>query len=393
MFNLLSRYVVAYRNKLTNKFFGIVSVAHTGEKKKGVVLLSFLTGPFTKAPGEFYTDPHSNYWVSTELATLFTKRGYDVDIINWDDTQFIPKKDYVVCIDMQYNLERLSEYLPKNCIKVMHLIASYPEFQNNEEQKRIDAVEKRRGVTLPPVRTSPLTSNPGVADFLEGYGNKTVHGTYARFGKEIIPIPVPIMETYSFPEHKNFETARKNFLWFGGGGAILKGLDLVIEAFAGLPHLHLTIMGPASYEKEFEEIYAHELSLPNIMRYGRPRFNRESGESMVGDKYVREVMDQCAAVIGLSASEGGGGAVVQAMQAGLFPIVTPQTGINELAPSIVVQDLDINNIRRIIEDFSNLPSEKIASLARDSWTFAKNSHTKEVFSKVYENFIDTKLKI
>lgn len=392
MLNLLWRYIVAYRNKITNKLFGVVSVQHAG-KKKGVVLFSFLTGPFTKAPGEFYTDPHSNYWVATEIARLLTKRGYDVDVINWDNFHFIPKKNYVACIDMQYNLERLSPYLPKDCIKVMHLIASYPEFQNNAEQARINAVEKRRGVKLPPVRTSPLTSNPGVADILCGYGNKTVRGTYSKFGKKVIPIPVPIMETYDFPKNKVFETAKKNFLWFGGGGAILKGLDLVIETFATLPSLHLIIMGPASYEKEFEEIYARELELPNITRYGRPRFNRESGESMVGNKYVREIMDQCGAVVGLSASEGGGGAVVQAMQAGLFPIVTPQTGINELAPSIVIENPTIENIRKTVEDFSNLPTEKVAGLAHGSWAFAKEHHTKEAFTKVYEDFIDTELKL
>ena len=58
----------------------------------------------------------------------------------------------------------------------------------------------------------------------------------------------------NFPKNKNFESSRKHFLWFGGGGAILKGLDLVVETFASLPHLQLSIIGPSAYEKEFEEI-------------------------------------------------------------------------------------------------------------------------------------------
>ena len=384
-------YREAYWNKITNKLFGMVSLHASGEKK-GTLLLSFITGPFTLTPKEFYTDPHSNYWVAIEVARLFIERGYDVDVINWNDACFVPKKKYEVCIDMQYSLKRLSTYLGPDCIKIMHIVASYPPFQNEAEQKRLLALEKRRGVLLSANRTDPTTSDPTYADFIEGYGNKTVHGTYPSVGKNIIPIPVPTMETYDFPKNKNFAAARKHFLWFGGGGAILKGLDLVVEAFASLPHLQLSIIGPAAYEKEFEKIYDNELQLPNITRYGRPHVN-EKGENLIGDRNIREIYEQCGAIIFLSASEGGGGATVQAMQAGIFPIVTPNTGIDERAPSIVIDDLSIENIKKIVEDFSNLPPEQVASLARNSWTFAREHHTKKAFTKAYEHFLDNIVKL
>lgn len=81
----------AYKNKITNKLCGVVSVPAVGEKK-GCVLLSYLTGPFTLAPWEHFTDPHTSYWECREIARLFSIRGYDVDIINWSDAHFIPKK-------------------------------------------------------------------------------------------------------------------------------------------------------------------------------------------------------------------------------------------------------------------------------------------------------------
>ena len=283
---------------------------------------------------------------------------------------------------MQYSIKRLSTYLPPECIKIMHIVASYPPFQNEAEEVRIRALEKRRGTTLLPHRTDPTTSDPSVANFIEGYGNSTVHSTYPNVGKDIIPIPVPTMETYDFPVDKDFKAARKHFLWFGGGGALLKGLDLVVEAFAALPHLQLSIIGPAAYEKEFEELYAKELALPNITRYGRPRINKKGA-----GRDICEIYKQCGAIIFLSASEGGGGATVQAMQAGLYPIVTPNTGINESAPSTVVRDLSIENIKKVVEDFSNLPPEKVEELDRAVWTFAREHHTKEAFTKAYENFL------
>lgn len=389
--NNVERYIQAYKNKIANKVFGIVSL-YTHKNRKGVVLLSFLNGPFTLSPREYFTDPHSNYWVVMEIARLLLKRGYDVDCINWDNAQFIPKKKYVACIDLHRNLERLHSFLGKDCIKIMHLESSYVSSLNAAEQTRLEALRKRKGAVLTSKRSMENSDNPEYADFLAGYGNETTRDTYRAFNKKVTPIPVPTMEIYDFPENKDFSAARKHFLWFGGGGAILKGLDLVVEAFASLPHLQLSIIGPAAFEKEFEELYAKELALPNITRYGRPRIN-EKGENLVDGKDIREIYDQCGAIIFLSASEGGGGATVQAMQAGLYPIVTPNTSIDERAPSTIMEDLSIENIKKVVEDFSNLPQEEVARRAKDSWTFAREHHTKEAFTKAYENFLDNVVKL
>ena len=391
--NTIQKYILAYRNKITNKLFGIVSVKHNG-KKKGDILLSFVTQPFTLAPNEFLTDPHSNNWVAPEIVRLLSERGYDIDIINWDNTSFVPKKKYSVCIDMQYNLERLSPLLPKNCIKIMFLVASYPKFQNEAEQKRIQDLQKRKGVLFSTHRTDPITSNPACADFIVGYGNKTVHETFPLpSGKKIIPIHGPTMEAYDFPEDKDFSLARKHFLWFGGGGAILKGLDLVIEAFAQLPHLNLTIIGPASYEKEFEKIYKKELKLPNIARYGRPHLDGKDPFSKTDGRYIHDILKECGAVLGMSASEGGGAATVQAMQAGVFPIVTPNTGIDERAPSIILKNPTVTDIIKEVEEFSNISPEKLKELSREVWSFTKAHYTKKAFTEELENFLDNIVKL
>lgn len=391
MYDLWRRYFLAYRNKITNKLFGVVRVPHRGEKK-GDVLLSFITGPFIQAPDEYFTDPHPNYWTAEEVARLFSERGYDVDVINWNDFRFIPRKKYAVCVDMQYNLERLARYLPPNCVKVMYLVASHPKFQNQAENRRLLALEERRGVKLSPKRTEFLTSNPGVADIMAGYGNQTVRETYAEYGKGIIPLPIPAMDSYDFPERKDFEKARRHFLWFGGGGAVLKGLDLIIEAFAGLPRLKLTAIGPAAFEKDIERIYAKELKLPNITRYSKPRIN-DSGEIKTDGVDLSEILNQCGAIIGMSASEGGGGATIHAMQAGLVPIVTPNTGIDERAPAIVIEDPTVENIRKAVLEFSNLPPEKVERRSKDTWKFAREHHTKLAFTKAFENLIDNVIKL
>jgi hypothetical protein len=390
---MLQRYIRAYRNKITNKLFGTAFVSHIG-KKKGSMLLSFITQPFTLAPNEFLGDPHSNIFVPSELARVFSERGYDVDITNWYNTSFIPKKKYDACVDIHNNLERLSALLPSSCVKIAYITGSYWRFQNEVEEKRARMLESRRGIRLPVIRKVPPTHFEKYADFVIGYGNRTVHGTFPMpEGKKIIPLPVPTMEEYNFPEGKDFSLARKHFLWFGGGGMVLKGLDLILEAFTELPNLHLTLIGPVFSEKEFCKIYEKELKLPNITVYEKPYKEKDDALSKVGDKYVYDVIKECGAALGMSASEGGGGATVQAMQAGVFPIVTPNTGIDERVPSIVLENPTVENIRKTVEDFSKISPEKLEGLSREVWSFTKAHHTKQAYTKELENFIDNVVKL
>ena len=393
MNNVSSKYIIAYRNKITNKLFGIVSVKHKG-KKKGDFLLSFLTQPFTLAPNEVLSDQHINIWVPLEIARLFSERGYDVDIVNWNNLSFLPKKKYSACIDIHNNFERFGNLLPLSCVKIQFLMSSHWAFQNKAEEKRIHDLEKRKGVYFTGNRTLNPSHFEKFADYIIGLGNETICSTYPiPANKKITLVHPPIMEKFDFPKDKDFSAARTHFLWFGGGGSILKGLDLVLEAFAELPHLKLTIVGPASYEKEFEKIYHKELSLPNITRYGRPRKNKSDKESMIGNATLYDTIKECGAIFGMSASEGCSGAILQAMEAGVYPIVTPNTGIDEEAPSIILDDPTVESIKKTAEEFSKISPEKLRELSKETWNYAETHYTKKVFTEEMENFIDTVLKL
>jgi len=375
----------SYKNKLTNKLWGVVHIPAVG-KKKGDVLLSYITEPFTRAPWEHFTDPHTNKWECAEIARLFSVRGYVVDIINFDNIKFIPRKKYAVCIDIMQNLERLTKYLPADCKKVMHITSAYGEFQNTVEKQRLLELKHRRNISLAPHRTGVVSNNPAYADFLEGLGNQTIHATYARFKKYIYPIPISVAREFDFPKQKDFNTARTNFLWFGGGGAILKGLDLVIEAFATLPQLSLHIVGPLTREEDFAQAYKHELALPNIKYYQRPRISPD-GKMRSGDIPFINIANSCAVLIYPSASEGTSGAVVQAMHAGLIPIVTKQTGISENAPVIICDMPTVESIRNLAMQISKTNPLELRENAYKAWSYAREHHTQKTFSEEYSRFI------
>lgn len=379
-------------NKLSNKFWGVVhmpALCKNDTPKKGRVLLSYLTGPFTRLPWQSFTDPHTNYWECLEIARLFSTRGYDVDAIDASNVSFVPHRPYDIVVDVRQNLERLSALLPASCKKVMHITSSESGFQNTAEAKRLADLKQRRGISLPAQRVEVGLENPAHADILEGFGNATVHATFARFGKPIYHIPISVAQTFEYPSAatKDFAEARKHFLFFSGGGAILKGLDLVVEAFSVMPSLHLHIVGPAAYEKGFQAAYANELALPNISCYPRPKTDK-MGNMMVGNTTFTAIANKCATLIYPSASEGTSGAVIQAMHAGVFPIITRQTGLSEEAPAIILEEPTVEAIRKQAQKIAQTAPEELETMAHRAWTYVRAHHTKEQFSFAYGQFID-----
>ncbi len=382
MYNTLKKYFRSFKNKITNKLWGIVHMPAIG-KKKGDVLISYITEPFTLAPWKKFSNIHTMYWEAYEIARLFSEKGYASDIINASNTGFVPKKLYVVCLDVGDGFERFLKYLPATCKKVFYILISHWEAYNNAEEQRLKQLEERRGVRLAPRRKVNPSRGAEIADFLVGFGNKTIFSSFQQFNKPISFIPISAVTLYEFPTKKDFREARKHFLWIGGGGAVIKGLDLVLESFSMTPELHLHVCGPVYAEKDFVDVYKKELeATPNIHVYGRI--------DVAGNQFS-EILSKCGAVVYPSAGEGSSGAIVQAMHAGLVPIITHETGIQEGAGYIPLENPTASSVAEAVRTFSNMPPEKIREFSKKIWTYAQSHYTREEFSKAYSRFIDEKL--
>src|SRR5207247_2455643 len=97
-------------------------------------------------------------------------------------------------------------------------------------------------------------------------GNDFTMGTFKYAKKRLYPVPIiPIPIPYPWAEGKDFNECRRHYLWFGSGGFVRKGLDLVLDAFVEMPEYHLTVCGPIQQERQFEAAYHKELyETPNI---------------------------------------------------------------------------------------------------------------------------------
>ncbi|MBV8884153.1 MAG: glycosyltransferase, partial [Chroococcidiopsidaceae cyanobacterium CP_BM_RX_35] len=178
---------------------------------------------------------------------------------------------------------------------------------------------------------------------------------------------------------KDFESVRKHFLWLGSGALVLKGLDLVLDAFSEMPDYHLTICGPISNNKEFNQAFYKELyETPNIHTYG---WIDVSSSDFI------EVANSCLGLVYPSGCEGQSGGVITCLHAGLIPILSYETGVDTYDFGAILKNSSIEEIKATVKRISNLPSEELKAMARKAWEYARGNHTRENFAKVYQETV------
>ncbi|MBU4223855.1 glycosyltransferase [Patescibacteria group bacterium] len=376
--------IIIYARKLARKLFGVITIKPKNGARNKWALLSYVTHPFAIQKKELMKSPHTNPWECLEIADILLERGYGVDVIDWTNTTFIPKKDYAMVIDVNQNLERLTPLLPKNCVKIFYITGAHWSYQNSAERARLKELKKRRGIALVPRRQMTPSSNIEYADYATSLGNNFAKDTYAYAGKPIVQIPLLSTVAFPSPEKKNFNKISKNFVWIGGGGAIHKGLDLALECFAKLPEYRLAVCGPVAAEKDFAEYYKRELyETPNIKLVGRIDIRGNQFKKIISDS-VGLIYPTC--------SEGQTGSVITGLHAGLIPIVTYQSGVDVEPFGIMLKTASMPEIEKAIKTIASLPEKELRKRAVSAWNYARENHTMEIFRKTYAAFIDNVIK-
>ena len=217
------------------------------------------------------------------------------------------------------------------------------------------------------------------ADYGVVLGDAFVVGTYAFAGKPLFALPVAATVTHPSPAGKNLDACRNSFLWFGSSGLVHKGLDLVLEAFAGMPDMRLTVCGPISSDNAFERLYHTELyRTPNI---------RTAGWVDVSGAEFRDIVRNCVAVIFPSCAEAQASSVINCMRAGLIPIVTRETGIPVGDFGVTLENASVEEIRDAVQRLAALTSEELHLRAQRTWDYAAAHHSHEAYREAYGQII------
>ena len=349
---------------------------------KGNVLLSYMTEGCRLKPGEPIPITHNRIWESFQMAKTFVDFGYTVDVYSYLKKSFTVTKKYVVFIDVEDNMARLAPVLGKDCIKIFLITTAHPLFHNAAETNRLLALQRRRGVTLPGRRFF-LKPHLGIdfADYALIKGNDFTSSTYQYAKKPIHRIPVASQTWCTWPVEEDVEQRRTRFVWFGSTGMVHKGLDLVLEAFAEMPEVHLTVCGPIDREPDFLEAYRKELyHTSNIEVVGWLDLNSHK---------FNEVMRSCIGTVFCSCSEGGASTVIDIMHAGLIPIVNYESSVDVDGCGVLLKQSTVEEIKEAVRTVSGMPAVELVRRMQQARAYAQANHTMERFLEVYRETMQT----
>jgi len=374
------RFYLSRANKKINRLLhrDIIRLSHRNSTGYNV-LLSYITHPFCIKPNNPAFFNHTNTWECLQIAKIWANKGYNVDVIDWDNDVFIPKKKYEVFIDIHSNMERIAPLLDKDCKKILHITGAHWKFQNGAEMKRLSELKQRKNASLLPRRQVPPSLGIEYADCATILGNTFTQDTFAYAGKPLFQIPLSTTVTFPFIK-RDFQKIRNNFVWLGSSGMVHKGLDMVLDAFSQLQDYNLTVCGPVHQEKDFEELYYKELyQSANITTHGF--IDIRSSQFL-------EIIKNACGLIYPSCSEGQAGSVVTCLHAGLIPVISEQSGVNVNGFGILLKNCSIEEIIESIQNLSHQPEENLKRMSKDAWTYARTYHTRERFTECYNKFVE-----
>lgn len=319
---------------------------------------------------------HNNIGEARAMRETLLRLGFAVDVISRERTRFRPRHRYDLFVGTRQNFARIAAGLNPDCIRVAHLDTAHWLVNNAAIFARELALRDRRGVAIDSHKFIQINRAIETADYATLLGNDFDFDSYAFAGKPVFQVPNPSAVTYPWVEDKDFAAAGGRFLWIGSQGLVHKGLDLVLEAFARMPDLHLTVCGPIREDKAFEAAYRRELyATPNIETLGWVD---------IASPAFADLCRRTAALVYPSAAEACCGTVVNSMQAGLIPIVSAGAGV-DVDPDfgMVVGELSVEAVSQAVRSLAARPPADLAAMARRAWTVARDTYTVETYRAVF----------
>ena len=346
---------------------------------KGHVLVSYIIESFIIDPDHPTFRSHTHYWETRQMVNTFLELGYAVDLISYRNTSFRPERNYDFFVSARTNFDRLAALLNDTCVKVVHLDTAHWITSNHYAYRRLFNLVQRRNVALTgSIRLIEHNLAIENADLATILGNAFTIESYTYASKPIYRIPISSPVEYGWKK-RDINAIRHNYLWFGSGGFVHKGLDLVLELFADLPDYQLFVCGPFEKEKAFLREFNRELfETGNIHPVGWVDVNEVK---------FRKILDQCLGIIYPSCAEGGGGSVISCMHAGVIPVASYEASVDIKDNGITLAECSHSEMYKAVTRLSDLPGRELEEMAQETWQFTSSTHSKESFGQKYKEFV------
>lgn len=350
----------------------ICDVFHHNHKKN--CLFVYITAPFISHE----IDSHAAQAQALEIAKIFDEYGYNVDVLDFvsKDKSKLRKYDLIFHVDCT-QIEELYPYMNNNCKLIGYLTGANLVFSNEAIKKRAQGIFDRRGRRLQARRTVEKVYTPEIMSRVDAFflmGNEYILSTYSDLPLKrvffIVNSGMPQMHPVQCGDKKD----PKSFLFFAGGGQVLKGLDIALEVFSRNQDLTLYICSPFRSERDFCQLYHKELFETNNIK--------PIGVVDVREEKFQYIAERCAYHIAPSCTEGMCGSVLTTMQAGIIPVMTKECGVDN-PEGIYLESVDINYINTVVRELAQKDSAWIQQKALQNMEVYKQRYSMEQFCESF----------
>jgi len=305
-----------------------------------------------------------------KIINVFSHLGYCIDLVSHNDIKaikMISEKDYDMVFGFGDAFYEFAELRPE-VLSVLYMTEHHPDFSFREEQKRADYFYERHGRRVPLERSGRFYKKEHMSHKYHSVITLSEVKPFENLYKKpynIYPSGF-ISREFKFPI-KDFEKARRNFLWLGSDAVIHKGLDLLIDIFSSRDDIFLHICGLNDKSRKLLCIPKKE----NIFDYGF--INVQSSE-------FQDIICKCAYSVLPSCSEGFATSITTSMLYGLIPVVNKDTGFNRLNDmAMFFEDYHVEYIEKSLINLAHINSSDLESLSHKVREFASANFTLEAF--------------
>lgn len=379
---MVLRMVSYAKNILRNLYveYSMPISVYDSKESKDKVLICYIKSPFYLKNRPI---KHCNVIESRIIAKAFYNLGYSVDVVDYRCKRKIDYSKYQVIFGFGLPF-RNSFNADVSIKKICYLTGANPNFSNTQEALRIKDVFQSKDILMHPRREAywPWMHTAINSDHLIVTGNQFTKNSYNGLNANTSHIPVPFISS-TLNIEANIKS-NKSFLWFGGAGAIFKGLDLVIDAIEECSEdITLDICGPIKEEKDFMNYYDSSINKNKNINF--------HGMLDVNSQEMRLLVEKNSFVILPSCSEGGASSVLTCMNQGLIPIVTKECSINLDGFGIKIEGFSKDHVLKSINKALSMTNEDLNNQRSFMKSFLKDNHSSEVieakFTKIIKNII------
>lgn len=301
---------------------------------------------------------HTAYAECWEICNAFKELGYNVDVVNYD-RWLAPNEIEITKYDLFFgqgdSFESIFYYDKENRPKIQYSTGLSTKYLNDNAIERIRQFKYRHNEFL---FTSSVFAYQKVllqlafSDKILVWGNdfciKTYIDDFQRNEKDFVKLPAFFYKT-------NFDIkilSNKSFLWFGGNLMLHRGLDIVLDFFIINTQYKLHLCGNMMNDKDFFEFYKTKIT-DNIIVHGFVDVNSIK---------FKQILEDCSFVLYLSAGEGTSASLITVIgNGGLLPIITEECCFDFPEYGLLVNDINLENIKTDIDKLYNQANDKLVS--------------------------------